>query len=207
MSSDVVIIDLDIGNLSSVIKAVEKAGGNPVITSNPELITEANRLILPGVGAFIAGMNALSRLNLIEPLKFSVLEKKTPILGLCMGMQLFASYGHEDGSSPGLNFIDGVIEKIEIEKCLRLPHVGWNNIEAPEKISLFSNLAKDPHFYFVHSYHYASLGDNIIRSYSHFNEAKVVAAIEYRNIYGFQFHPEKSLENGILVFKNFLSYA
>lgn len=205
--SDVTVIDIGIGNLASVLKALKKAGGVPKLTSDAGEILSASKLIFPGVGAFGAGSAALQRHGLIDPIREAVLQKKIPILGFCMGMQLFAERGFENGDDPGLGLLPGQVTQMDIGKCRVLPHMGWNNLENPESIPLFQGLPLSPHFYFVHSFHMTGLPPEVHVSHCLYGEEKVTAAVQWENVYGTQFHPEKSLANGIHVLKKFIQDA
>ena len=207
MSKEVTVIDIGIGNLSSVLKALKKAGGVPKLTSDAAGVLAAPRLIFPGVGAFGAGATALEKFGLAESIREAVLVKKIPILGFCMGMQLFAQRGYENGDFPGLGLLPGEVCQLEIAKCRVLPHMGWNSLESIGGMSLFDGLPLSPHFYFVHSYHMTNLDSKVQVSYCQHGDERVTAAVQLENIYGTQFHPEKSLANGIHVLKKFIEHA
>ncbi len=207
MTKEVGVIDIGIGNLASVIRALKKIGANPVLINDPKSIKNSSKLILPGVGAFGAGSNALKKLELIDPIREAVLQNKIPILGFCMGMQLFATRGLENGDHPGIGLIESEVIKLDIKKCNLLPHMGWNNLESTKGMLLFEDLKSNPDFYFVHSYHMTNLNSDISISYCNYGELLITAAIQFENIYGTQFHPEKSLSNGMHVLKRFMQYA
>lgn len=207
MNKEITVIDIGIGNLASVLKALKKAGGTPKLTSDAASIQTAYKLILPGVGAFGAGAEALKKCGLTEPIREAVLFKGIPILGLCMGMQLLAEYGLENGHHQGLGLLSGEVGPLDIQKCRVLPHMGWNNLETTEGMRLFEGLPASPHFYFVHSYHMMLMDPKVQVSHCLYGEERVVAAFQIDNIYGTQFHPEKSLANGIQVLKNFVQHA
>lgn len=207
MSREITVIDIGIGNLASVIKALKKAGGAPTLTNDAKAILSASKLVFPGVGAFGAGVAALEKYGLVGPIREAVLDKKTPILGFCMGMQLFAERGHENGDFPGLGLLPGEVCQLDIAKCKILPHMGWNNLESTNEIRLFDGLPLSPHFYFVHSYHMTHLDPKVKVSYCEYGDERVTAAVQLDNIYGTQFHPEKSLANGIHVLKKYIEDA
>lgn len=207
MSKEVTVIDIGIGNLASVFKAIKKAGGAPTLTNDASSILMASKLIFPGVGAFGAGSAALHSHGLINPIREAVLARKIPILGFCMGMQLFAQRGYENGDFPGLGLLPGEVRQLDIAKCKVLPHMGWNNLESTEGMRLFNGLPVAPDFYFVHGYHMTNLGQDVQVSHCIYGEERVTAAVQLGNIYGTQFHPEKSLSNGIHVLKKFIEDA
>lgn len=207
MSNEVTVIDIGIGNLASVLKALKKAGGVPKLTSDAASILAASKLMFPGVGAFGAGVAALEKFGLAEPIREAVLHKKIPILGFCMGMQLFTERGYENGDLPGLGLLAGEVRQLDMAKCQILPHMGWNNLESIDGMRLFEGLPRSPHFYFVHSYHMTNLDPKVQVSYCQYGDERVTAAVQLENIYGTQFHPEKSLTSGIHVLKNFVEHA
>jgi imidazole glycerol-phosphate synthase subunit HisH len=207
VSKEVTVIDIGIGNLASVIKALKKAGAVPKLSNDAAAILSANKLILPGVGAFGAGSAALQQYDLIGPIREAVLDKKIPILGFCMGMQLFAERGYENGDFPGLGLLKTEVRQLDIAKCKVLPHMGWNNLESIEGMRLFEGLPPSHHFYFVHSFHMTPLVSDVQASYCMYGEEKVTAAVQIDNIYGTQFHPEKSTSNGIHALTKFIQNA
>ena len=207
MSNEVTVIDIGIGNLASVLKALKKAGGAPKLTSDAKSILSATKLVLPGVGAFGAGSAALQSHGLVEPTREAVLNRKIPILGFCMGMQLFAQRGYENGDFPGLGLIPAEVRQLDIAKCKVLPHMGWNNLESIDGMRLFEGLPEAPDFYFVHSFHMTNLAADVQISHCSYGEERVTAAVQLGNIYGTQFHPEKSLSNGIHILKKFIQDA
>jgi glutamine amidotransferase len=199
-NTHIAIIDYGVGNLTSVANALDFIGLSYEIINKAKCIENATHLILPGVGSFKMGMDGLSRGGWIEPIKKFVLEEKKPILGICLGMQLFADVGFEDGQFPGLSIIPGTVEKITV-KNLKLPHIGWNIVNIkPAKITI--NLPLDPYYYFVHSYHFLPKNKSIIVGTANY-ETPIASIIEMENIFGMQFHPEKSQENGMQILLNF----
>lgn len=207
MSKEVTVIDIGISNLASVLKALKRAGGEPILTNDAARILSATKLIFPGVGAFGAGSAALQSYGLVDPIREAVLDLKIPILGLCMGMQLFAQRGYENGDFPGLALLSGDVRKLDIGMCKVLPHMGWNNLESIDGMGLFTGLPVAPDFYFVHSFHMTNLSSDVQVSHCLYGEEKVIAAVQSGNIYGTQFHPEKSSSNGIHVLKRFIEDA
>lgn len=200
----VVIIDYGMGNLFSVENALQSLGAKVKISNQEQDIVNAERLILPGVGAFPDGMNNLQKLGLREVLNREVLEKGKPILGICLGMQLFATTGEEYRLTEGLDWIPGRVRKFIIsDPNLRIPHIGWNDVAPAENSPLFKGISS-PIFYFVHSYHLVPQDHQTIAATCFYGE-KFGAAFQRGNIFGTQFHPEKSQKSGLTLLKNFLS--
>lgn len=201
---DLAIIDFGMGNLQSVVNAVKYLGKcNPIVTSDYSDIKSANGLILPGVGAFGDAMNELSERNLIKILNDEVLNNKKPILGICLGMQLLFESSEESKGQSGLSWIKGEVKKFKASNELRVPHVGWNELLISRNENLFNNIDHDKNFYFVHSYYVSTDEKNIIANTNYGIE--FVSAVKKENIYGTQFHPEKSHSNGLALLKNFFT--
>ncbi len=196
----IVIVDYGMGNLHSVYKALERLNVKAIVSSSPKDIEKADKLILPGVGHFKKGMENLKSLNLIPILNKKVLEEKTPILGICLGIQLFTKHS-EEGNVPGLGWIDAETVKLK-DINLKIPHMGWNSINIKKQNPIFSNINQDEQFYFVHSYHVAPKDKEIVSSTSSYGK-EFVSSIRKDNIYGVQFHPEKSHSAGLKILKNF----
>lgn len=217
----IVVIDYGTGNLHSVAKALDSLGEKVVISSNAEEIRKADKIVLPGVGSFEQGMKNLQQLDLIKVLEEEVLEKKKPFLGICLGMQLLAESGEEctkpreNGSCKGLGWIPFTVKKFnfspETEPKLRIPHMGWDNLEFDQKHFFFQKTLPQAAFYFVHGYHLsASLEkkkemDKMIIATCDYGY-KFPAAIQHENILATQFHPEKSQREGLNLLKNFLAW-
>ncbi|MCL5407045.1 MAG: imidazole glycerol phosphate synthase subunit HisH [Patescibacteria group bacterium] len=200
----IVIIDYGAGNLRSVANKLERIGVKAVISSKPSVILKAEKLILPGVGFFKAGMENLSERGLLPVLNQKVLVEKTPILGVCLGIQLF-SQKSEEGNAKGLGWIEAETRKFVFEKensSLKIPHMGWNSIKIRKKSPLLEGIKDEDIFYFVHSYHVVTEGKNEILATTHYGY-DFVSVIQKDNIYGTQFHPEKSHQAGIQILKNF----
>ena len=209
----ITVIDYGSGNLKSAAKALETAANNIntsskiVVTSDPKTIKKSDKIVLPGQGSFrdcYLGIKKISGLN--ETLNEFVLEKKKPILGICVGMQLFAKTGYESQETKGFGWIDGVVRKINnINKTLKLPHMGWNQIEFKKDFALFSGLENKSHMYFVHSYEFTTKQKDCIVATTNYGNS-IIVAIAKENIFGTQFHPEKSQKNGLKILENFLKW-
>ena len=207
----VTVVDYGSGNLRSAAKALEKANKdnnlkyNIQISSDPNLIKKSDKIVLPGQGSFKDCKEGLLKIaGLIEELNDYVLIKKKPIFGICVGMQLFATYGLEEEKTDGLNWIKGKVKKIDIQDSrFKLPHIGWNEIEVLGNNKHFSEIKDLDHMYFIHSYEFEPEEEKTIIAYTSYNK-KIVAAVEKDNIFGTQFHPEKSQKNGLKILGNFL---
>lgn len=200
----ITIIDYNTGNLSSIINMLKRIGVTSMISSQSEEIETATKLILPGVGAFDYGMQQLKMSGLIPILNKKVLEQKTPILGICLGVQLFTQ-GSDEGYEPGLGWISGktiAFDKTKLLPTQKIPHMGWTDVFDYTSSKLFSNMYEEPRFYFVHSYHLQLDNplDQLVTANYGYNFA---AGVEHENIYGVQFHPEKSHKFGMQLLKNF----
>ena len=207
----IAIIDYETGNLKSVSKALELASNNVFKKSNIEIINSAkdlnnfDKVVLPGQGSFKQCFQSLNSIHgILDGLSDFVTVKKKPILGICVGMQLFANFGDEDGGSDGLGWIEGKVKKISLKDLsLKLPHMGWNNIQISSNSKLLSGVNNDSHFYFVHSYSYDVDEKKYVSATTNYS-IEIVSAIEKDNIFGTQFHPEKSQANGIKILENFV---
>jgi|TARA_B110000971_G_C20021502_1_gene506571 glutamine amidotransferase len=199
----IVIVDYKMGNLGSVKNMLKKIGAPSVISSDPIQIAKATKIILPGVGSFNRAMESINHLKLKEVLNEAVLINNTPILGICLGMQLMTN-SSEEGDQAGLGWIDGKCIKFR-SKHLRIPHMGWNYIHVEDQIAMANGLNKESKFYFVHSY-FVSLNDssNLLFSTRYGNE--FCSAFHHKNIFGVQFHPEKSHKFGMQFLTNFINY-
>jgi glutamine amidotransferase len=202
----VTIIDYKTGNLGSIQNILKRIGEESVITSDKNEIARATKLILPGVGAFDTGMRNLSGLDLVNVLNEKVKVEKVPVLGICLGMQLFSG-GSEEGSLPGLNWIDGESIRFRFEDSqeYKIPHMGWNFVKQHKSSRLFDNMYTDPRFYFVHSYFLrVHNAEDILTSTTY--EIEFTSAVERGNILGVQFHPEKSHKFGMKLLRNFVDF-
>jgi glutamine amidotransferase len=201
----VLIIDYKIGNHQSVFHALKSLGCDCVLSDDPRQAQLADAFILPGVGAFEEGIRNLRQMNWIEPLAEQVLRNKKPLLGICLGMQLLADESFEFGHHQGLGWIPGKIVKIGSHPDIRLPHVGWNNLVIKKKSPLFLRVDADTNFYFDHNYHYQCPSEHVAATCFYPNE--MIVAVQSDNIYGVQFHPEKSQFGGLKVLRCFLNAA
>ena len=205
------VIDYGSGNLKSAAKALEAAAKNVninlkvVVTSDPKVIKNSEKMVLPGKGAWKECCSGIKKIpGLEESLNEFVLVKKKPIFGICVGMQLFAKTGYESEETKGFGWLDATVRKINnINKTLKLPHMGWNQIEFKKEFTLFSGLENKCHMYFAHSYELIlKQKDCVIASTKYGNS--ITAAVERENIFGTQFHPEKSQKNGLVILGNFI---
>ena len=207
----IAVIDYGSGNLKSAAKALETAANNTntnskiVVTSDPKTIKQSDKIVLPGQGSFrdcYLGIKKIPGLN--ETLNEFVLDKKKPIFGICVGMQLFAKTGYESQETKGFGWIDAEVRKINnMNKKLKLPHMGWNQIEFKKDFALFSGLENKSHMYFVHSYELTTKQKDCIVATTNYGNS-IVVAVAKENIFGTQFHPEKSQKNGLKILENFL---
>lgn len=202
----IAVIDYGVGNLKSVVNALEIVGGRPNVVQDPAQVRQASAIVLPGVGAFGDGMRELERLQLVEALNEEVVIKGKPFLGICLGMQFLGRLSYEHGSHAGLGWLDGVNERIAPpSRTYRVPHIGWNELRIERPSALFRGLGDAPVFYFLHSYHLAvDAAASAEVTSSCFHGDWLVASVEKRNIYGVQFHPEKSQESGLALLRNFV---
>lgn len=201
----IMIINYGMGNIGSVANALNALGSNYFISGRKEDLYQAGAYILPGVGAFPAAMQNLQKLALIDELTEQTLVKGKPFLGICLGMQLLAKDSMEQEYSTGLGWIDGHVLKLEPSDGLRIPHVGWNNVTFSQRIPLFGKIAGDSHFYFDHSFHFRC-AEEIISATCDYGGIWV-AAIQSKNVFATQFHPEKSQRNGLKLLRNFLNFV
>lgn len=199
----IVIVDFGMGNIGSIVKKIQRVGGTPVVSSNGSEISSASRIILPGVGHFASAVRKLHALNIWDSLNEVVLEKGTPILGICLGMQLMANFSDE-GNERGFGWIDAGVVRFDMKDkaTFKVPHMGWNNVELKRSSPIFNDVDLRPGFYFVHSYHMKCHKQEDILGLTDYS-FPFVSAIQRKNIIGVQFHPEKSHESGERMFYNF----
>jgi len=197
----IVIIDYGVGNLASVQNAFRKVGFPSLITSKPEQILKATRIVLPGVGAFADGMDSLQKLGLTQVI-YEAVQKGIPLLGICLGMQMLFSTSEEAGLHQGLNLIPGKVRRFQLPSSYKVPHMGWNRIRVTDNSRLFNNIPSGSYAYFVHSF-YTEPEDPQVKAASSDYGIEFTCAVEKGNIFGTQFHPEKSSQVGLRVLRNF----
>ncbi|HXH99855.1 MAG TPA: imidazole glycerol phosphate synthase subunit HisH [Sphingobacteriaceae bacterium] len=200
----IAIIDYGVGNINAFVNIYKKLGLDVRIAQNPDDLLDATKLILPGVGHFDYAMSRLQQSGMRERLDELVLGNNMPVIGICVGMQMLA-YSSDEGKLPGLGWIDGVVKKFDantIHFATHLPHMGWNDVEPKKATPLLVGLENDAKFYFLHSYYFScNNSDDIIAETTYGIEYS--SAVNSKNIYGVQFHPEKSHQYGIQLLKNF----
>jgi len=204
----IVIVDYGMGNLNSVLKAFQRLGVESCISSGTGDICDADKLILPGIGNFKKGMANLRELGLFDVLNKKVMEDKTPILGICLGMQLFTTHS-EEGDEKGFGWFDARSIKFsfpESHPLIRIPHMGWNSIRIARDNPIFSGIEDDASFYFVHSYHVVCNNKEDILATTEYG-FEVTSSIQKGNIFATQFHPEKSHRNGLKILDNFCRFT
>jgi glutamine amidotransferase len=204
----VTIVDYNSGNISSVINSfleVAKDKVNIEVTSDLGKIKSSDKLVLPGQGSFKSCLDALQKINgLTDTLNDFVINKKKPLLGICVGLQMFADVGYEETETKGFGWISGKVSKIDNQDGkYKLPHIGWNQINIIKKSKIFKKIENNSHMYFVHSYEFIPDDKNVISAITEYS-SKIVCSVEKENIFGTQFHPEKSDKTGLNLIKNFL---
>ena len=205
---NVTIVDYQSGNISSVINSfteVAKGKINLEITSDVKKIKSSDKIVLPGQGSFKSCVESLNSISgLVETLKEFALTKNKPLLGICVGLQMFADVGYEEAETKGLGWIPGKVSKIDNKKGkFKLPHIGWNEIEIQKESKIFKDIKNKSHMYFVPSYDFIP-EDNSVISATTDNSSKIVCAVEKDNLFGTQFHPEKSDKIGLKIIENFM---
>ena len=205
---NVTIVDYQSGNISSVINSfneVAKGKVNLEVTSDIKKIESSDKIVLPGQGSFKSCVDSLNGIGgLVETLKeFAIINNK-PLLGICVGLQMFADVGYEEAETKGLGWIPGKVSKIDNQNGkFKLPHIGWNEIEIQKESKIFKDIKNKSHMYFVHSYEFIPEDKSVISATTDYS-SKIVCSIERDNLFGTQFHPEKSDKNGLKIIENFI---
>ncbi len=205
----VTIVDYNSGNISSVInsfKEVAKDKVNIEVTADLNKIKLSDKVVLPGQGSFKSCVDALNKINgLTEALHEFAINNKKPLLGICVGLQMFADIGYEETETKGLGWISGKVSKIDNQNGkYKLPHIGWNQINIVKQSKIFENIENNSHMYFVHSYEFLPNDKNVISATTDYS-SNIVCSVEKENIFGTQFHPEKSDKLGLKIIDNFIS--
>jgi imidazole glycerol-phosphate synthase subunit HisH len=205
---NVTIVDYQSGNISSVINSfteVAKVKVNLEVTSDIKKIKSSDKIVLPGQGSFKSCVESLNSINgLVETLKEFAITNKKPLLGICVGLQMFADVGYEEAETRGLGWIAGKVSKIDNQNGkFKLPHIGWNEIEIQKESKIFKDIKNKSHMYFVHSYEFVPEDKSVISATTNYS-SKIVCSVEKDNLFGTQFHPEKSDIIGLRIIKNFI---
>ena len=203
------IVDYNSGNISSVINSFREVAQNKVnieVTSDLKKIKLSDKVVLPGQGSFKSCVDALNKINgLRDTLSDFAINNKKPLLGICVGLQMFADIGYEETETKGLGWISGKVSKIDNQNGkYKLPHIGWNQINIIKESKIFKNIKNNSHMYFVHSYEFIPVDKNVISATTDYS-TKVVCSVEKENLFGTQFHPEKSDKIGLKIIDNFIN--
>ena len=206
---NVTIVDYQSGNISSVINSfteVAKGKVNIEVTSDIKKIKLSDKIVLPGQGSFKSCVDSLNSINgLADTLKEFAITNSKPLLGICVGLQMFADVGYEEAETKGLGWISGKVSKIDNQnRKFKLPHIGWNEIEIQKESKIFKDIKNKSHMYFVHSYEFIPEDKNVISSVTDYS-SNIVCSVEKENIFGTQFHPEKSDKTGLKIIDNFIN--
>ena len=206
---NVTIVDYKSGNISSVVnsfKEVAQGKINIEVTSDLKKIISSDKVVLPGQGSFKSCIDALNEINgLVETLNEFTINSKKPLLGICVGLQMFADIGYEENETKGLGWIPGKVSKIDNQKGkYKLPHIGWNQVNIIKESKIFKNIENNSHMYFVHSFEFIPDDKNVISATTDYS-SNIVCSVEKENIFGTQFHPEKSDRIGLKMIDNFLN--
>ena len=206
---NVKIVDYNSGNISSVINSFKEVAQDKVsieVTSDLKKIKSSDKVILPGQGSFKSCVNALNNINgFVEALNEFAINNKKPLLGICVGLQMFADIGYEETETKGLGWISGKVSKIDNQNGkYKLPHIGWNQINIIKESKIFKDIENNSHMYFVHSYEFIPEDKNVISAITDYS-SNIVCSVEKENIFGTQFHPEKSDKMGLQIIKNFIN--
>jgi len=197
----IAIIDYQMGNLRSVQKGFERVGHAAAVTSDPAILAQASKIVLPGVGAFADAIAELQRRDLVGPIREAIGAGK-PFLGVCLGLQLLFERSFEDGEYEGLGILPGEVRRFQLPTEYKVPHMGWNEVRFRQRAPIFEGIADDTHFYFVHSYFVVPAEEALIDGEASYPDP-FCATIWHDNVFATQFHPEKSQRNGLRVLRNF----
>ena len=205
----VTIVDYNSGNISSVINSFKEVAQDKVnieVTADLKKIKSSDKVVLPGQGSFKSCVDALNKINgLTEALHEFAINNKKPLLGICVGLQMFADIGYEETETKGLGWIPGKVSKIDNQNGkYKLPHIGWNQINIIKESKIFENVENNTHMYFVHSYEFIPEDKNVILATTDYS-SNIVCSVEKENIFGTQFHPEKSDKIGLKIIDNFIN--
>ena len=206
---NVTIVDYNSGNISSVINSFKEVSQNKVnieVTSDLNKIKSSDKIVLPGQGSFKSCVDALNNIkDLVNTLNEFVINQKKPLLGICVGLQMFADIGYEETETRGLGWISGKVSKIDNkDEKYKLPHIGWNQINIVKESKIFKNIDNNSHMYFVHSYEFIPSDKNVISATTDYS-TNIVCSVEKENLFGTQFHPEKSDKTGLQIIQNFIN--
>ncbi len=206
---NVTIVDYNSGNISSVINSFSEVANNKVdleVTSDLNKIKSSDKVVLPGQGSFKSCVDALNNINgLVDTLNEFAINDKKPLLGICVGLQMFANIGYEETETKGLGWIPGKVSKIDNQNGkYKLPHIGWNEINIVKESKIFKDIENNSHMYFVHSYEFIPEDESVISATTVYS-SNIVCSVEKENIFGTQFHPEKSDKTGLKIINNFIN--
>ena len=206
---NITIVDYNSGNISSVVNSFKEVAQNKVnieVTSDLKKIKSSDKVVLPGQGSFKSCVDALNKINgLVESLNEFAIDNKKPLLGICVGLQMFADIGYEETETKGLGWIPGKVSKIDNQNGkYKLPHIGWNQINIVKESKIFKNIENNSHMYFVHSYEFTPNDKSVISATTNYS-SNIVCSVEKENLCGTQFHPEKSDKIGLKIIENFIN--
>ena len=206
---NVTIVDYNSGNISSVINSFKEVAQNKVnieVTSDLNKIKSSDKVVLPGQGSFKSCVDALNNIEgLVNTLNEFAINQKKPLLGICVGLQMFADIGYEETETKGLGWMPGKVSKIDNQNGkYKLPHIGWNQINIVKESKIFKNIDNNSHMYFVHSYEFIPSDKNVISATTDYS-TNIVCSVEKENLFGTQFHPEKSDKTGLQIIQNFIN--
>ena len=206
---NVAIVDYNSGNISSVINSFKEVAQNKVnieVTSDLNKIKSADKIVLPGQGSFKSCVDALNNIDgLVDSLNDFAINNKKPLFGICVGLQMFADIGYEETETKGLGWISGKVSKIDNQnRKYKLPHIGWNQINIIKESKILKNIENNSHMYFVHSYEFIPNDKNVISATTDYS-TNIVCSVEKENLFGTQFHPEKSNKMGLQIINNFIN--